>query len=377
MRSRFLSLLCTLALIVAIDPVRPSAQAVDRDARLKKLDAEAKALGGEQQTLLGELRRMELDRQKRSIELAKTQDELGTLTAQTHVTATRAAQAEREFAALKPVVRERLVRLYKLGRLGYSRLLLDVNEARTFRETTQVVSAMARRDRELVDRYRTALTTLSEQRTRLEQERSEAAALQVRLQGEQTALDRAIAVRAARVKEIQQRQDLNRRLVVELDAARAKLDASVNRLAPSAPAAGTITGTATARSSGGFGWPVEGKVQSQFGRERSSRFGTEIARNGIEIGTADDAKVVAARDGTVAYADVFGGFGQLIILDHGGKTYSLYGHLASMTVVRGDKVQRGQAVGTVGRTPAGESALYFELRIDGRPVDPVQWLLKR
>jgi septal ring factor EnvC (AmiA/AmiB activator) len=119
---------------------------------------------------------------------------------------------------------------------------------------------------------------------------------------------------------------------------------------------------------------VTGQLQSQFGRERSSRFGTEIARNGVQIGAEDGASVTAARDGTVAYADVFAGFGQLIILDHGGKTYSLYGHLATMTVVRGDKVTRGQAVGTVGRTPTGEPALYFELRIDGRPVDPVIWL---
>jgi septal ring factor EnvC (AmiA/AmiB activator) len=375
MRSRFLFV--AIAIVLLLEPRRPAAQAVDRDARLKKLDAEAAALAGEQQTLLGELRRLELDRQKRGIELAKTTDALAALTAQSHVTAARAAQAERELAALQPVVRERLVRLYKLGRLGYSRLLLDVNEARTFRETTRVVSAMARRDRELLDRYRAALATLSATRTRLESERTAAAALQVRLQQEQASLDRVIAARGTRVKEIQQRQDLNHRLVVELDAARGRLDASVGRLPPSASGVGTgatAGGEAAARAGGGFTWPVVGQPQTQFGRERSSRFGTEIARNGIQIGAEDGASVTAARDGTVAYADVFAGFGQLVILDHGGKTYSLYGHLSTMGVVRGDKVGRGQPLGTVGRTPTGEPALYFELRIDGRPVDPVRWL---
>ena len=63
-----------------------------------------------------------------------------------------------------------------------------------------------------------------------------------------------------------------------------------------------------------------------------------------------------------------------MILDHGGQSYSLYGYLSSLSVERGTHVGDQTILGTVGRAPAGASALYFELRIDGEPVDPVEWL---
>ena len=76
----------------------------------------------------------------------------------------------------------------------------------------------------------------------------------------------------------------------------------------------------------------------------------------------------------MAFAAPFTGFGTLVIVDHGGNAYSLYGHLSQALVTKGAAVKRGSIVGAVGQTPTGVAALYFELRIDGRPVDPVQWL---
>jgi septal ring factor EnvC (AmiA/AmiB activator) len=81
--------------------------------------------------------------------------------------------------------------------------------------------------------------------------------------------------------------------------------------------------------------------------------------------------------GVVSFAEPFAGLGLLVIVDHGQGAVSLYGHLASRAVTRGDRVAAGQALGTTGTSPLGNPELYFELRIDGRPVDPVQWLEKR
>ena len=76
----------------------------------------------------------------------------------------------------------------------------------------------------------------------------------------------------------------------------------------------------------------------------------------------------------MAYAGSFDGLGNLVILDHGAQTFSLYGDLLEMAVGRGVHVDRGQMVGRVGSPLTGSPALYFELRIEGRPVDPLQWL---
>jgi septal ring factor EnvC (AmiA/AmiB activator) len=63
-----------------------------------------------------------------------------------------------------------------------------------------------------------------------------------------------------------------------------------------------------------------------------------------------------------------------VIVDHGQNAFTLFGHLAEATVAQGASVNRGTIIGRAGRNPAGLDVVYFELRIDGRPVDPVQWL---
>jgi septal ring factor EnvC (AmiA/AmiB activator) len=82
-------------------------------------------------------------------------------------------------------------------------------------------------------------------------------------------------------------------------------------------------------------------------------------------------------EGTVAFAAPFAGFGTLVIVDHGHSAFTLYGHLQDSAVTAGTNVSRGTPIGTVGVSPSGGAALYFEVRIDGRPVDPIEWLTRR
>jgi septal ring factor EnvC (AmiA/AmiB activator) len=84
--------------------------------------------------------------------------------------------------------------------------------------------------------------------------------------------------------------------------------------------------------------------------------------------------VRAVHEGLVAYADQFTGYGNLVILDHGDGAYSLYGFLDTVDVARGDRVDAQVRLGGSGRNPSGNPALYFELRVDGAAVDPLQWL---
>jgi septal ring factor EnvC (AmiA/AmiB activator) len=96
----------------------------------------------------------------------------------------------------------------------------------------------------------------------------------------------------------------------------------------------------------------------------------------MEIGMDEGRPVASVHEGLVAFADPFAGYGNLVIVDHGNRAYSLYGYLSTMVVTRGQRVEAGTAVGTSGRDPSGNPALYFELRVDGKPVDPLQWLQK-
>jgi septal ring factor EnvC (AmiA/AmiB activator) len=100
-------------------------------------------------------------------------------------------------------------------------------------------------------------------------------------------------------------------------------------------------------------------------------------RNGILVTAAFGTPVRVIHEGTVAFADSFTGFGNLVIVDHGNLGFTMYGHLSAIEAPVGRRVVRGQVVGSVGSTIDGTPALYFELRIDGKPVDPLQWLKKR
>jgi septal ring factor EnvC (AmiA/AmiB activator) len=99
--------------------------------------------------------------------------------------------------------------------------------------------------------------------------------------------------------------------------------------------------------------------------------------NGIDIAAQEGAPVQSIHDGIVAFADVFAGFGKLVIVDHGAQTFSLYGNLGVLQVEKDARIEHGRTLGSVGVAPTGAAGLYFELRVDGRPVDPQLWLRKR
>ena len=101
------------------------------------------------------------------------------------------------------------------------------------------------------------------------------------------------------------------------------------------------------------------------------------ARAPLHNTPAEGIPVHAVHGGTVAFAGPFTGFGTLVILDHGANNFTLYGYLSTVEVDRGDVVDAGAELGRTGTGPGATSGLYFEVRIDGRQVDPLQWLRPR
>lgn len=337
--------------------------------RIRALQREADALASQEKTLLGELRRLEVQRQIKVQEVGRTDAELRQTQAQLDATVARAAALSDVAANDRPDVEARLVQIYKLGRAGYWRLLLDVDDVQSMGRAYRTAAAMTEIDRERILEHQRTLEALAKERAALEARAREAAALQEKAVAARAALDRAVAERSALVESIDARRDLNAQLTGELQAAQQKLQASVTQLGTGRGAAPVALPLRPFR--GALPWPAPGIVIGHFGPAGDGR-----ARNGVEISLAEGRPVHAIHEGTVAYADQFTGYGSLVIVDHGDGAYSLYGHLQSLDVKRGDHVTPQTAVGVSGRNPSGNPALYFEVRIDGKPVDPLQWLRK-
>jgi len=122
-------------------------------------------------------------------------------------------------------------------------------------------------------------------------------------------------------------------------------------------------------------WPVSGPISSGFGMRNHPVFGRFIMHAGIDIAAAAGTTIAAAANGRIILAQYAGNCGNMITIDHGGGMATNYCHLSQIFVGVGQDVVRGQAIGAVGMTgDATGPHLHFEVRINGRPVDPLGYL---
>ena len=350
---------------------REQAQRAER--RIRALQAEADKLAAQSRTVFGELRKLEIDRAIKQEELLTAERELVRVTAARDATAQRLQSLEATRIAGTPGVAERLVELSKRGRAGYVQLLLASGNVRAMGRMARGVAAVAELDRLRLETHRQTLAAEKAALAELTRQRVAVASLQKDAARAKAAVDAAVHTRNRMIDDLDRRRDLAAQFVAELQEAQRELERTIE----STEAASRVVALPIRPFRGDLPWPLTGPVVQRFGRVPAGRFGTTIVRNGIEVAGREGIDVRAVHEGTVAYAAPFTGFGTLVILDHGQSAFTLYGYLADAVVSAGTDVSRGTVLGTLGQSPSGGAALYFELRIDGRPADPLQWLRRQ
>jgi septal ring factor EnvC (AmiA/AmiB activator) len=321
--------------------------------RLRGLQLEADRLASESRALLDDVRQLEIERRIRSDEVASltiraqlVADELRDVTAQID-------RLERETLRERPQLEARLVELYKLGRGRDWRLLLSVSDLSELGRASRMAALLAARDRDRIAAHDQRRAALSAARQRLEADSHALVTLRADAARAQSTADRQVALRNRAIRKIDAERDLNAQLTGSTQGGRQPLDALRGML----------------------DWPLAGRVSRHAADASDSSPGSQ----GVSIAAAHGTPVQAIAEGTVAFAGPFVGFGNLVILAHGGQAFSLYGSLGEIRVATGAAVRTGDPVGTAGSSPAGppdETGLYFEMRIDGQAVDPLQWLKK-
>jgi septal ring factor EnvC (AmiA/AmiB activator) len=124
-------------------------------------------------------------------------------------------------------------------------------------------------------------------------------------------------------------------------------------------------------------WPVRGEVTGGFGKTRHREFAAEVFRKGIDIEAPIGEQIRAVEKGRVVFAERFSGYGNMVIVDHGERYFSVYAHLSEILKKNGDTVKRGETLGRVGDSDSLAGArLYFEMRKDGKSIDPLPWFQK-
>jgi septal ring factor EnvC (AmiA/AmiB activator) len=341
--------------------VRERKQSIERDvARLR----------GQEQSLLADVERLELEVRLRTEQLRETQLVLHRASEQMDATVRRVRELEAAVAQARPQLAARARALYKMGELSYVRMLLSVEQPADILRGYRFVSALARRDREKMAALRANLTTLAATRDDLQRKTRETLALRADLDRARRALEVDRQRKSELLTSIVEKKETHAAYLQELEEAESKLGQLLSGLGGA-----DITVPITVFK-GALPWPARGRVRIAFGRHKHPRFETYTLHNGIEIEAPVDTPVQAVHDGTVAFADQFLGYGLMVIIDHGGKNHTLYAHLAETRVRTGQHVSAGDVVGTVGASGVDGPGLYFELRSQGKPQDPQEWLAR-
>jgi murein DD-endopeptidase MepM/ murein hydrolase activator NlpD len=122
-------------------------------------------------------------------------------------------------------------------------------------------------------------------------------------------------------------------------------------------------------------WPVDGRLQSAFGRRMDPFSGEGALHRGVDIGAPYGTPVHASADGVVVFASIMNGFGRVVVVDHGNGFQTYYAHLSRFAVVAGQEVRQGGVIGDVGQSGRATSPhLHYEVRRFGTPQNPVHYL---
>jgi murein DD-endopeptidase MepM/ murein hydrolase activator NlpD len=275
----------------------------------------------------------------------------------------------------------RVVEIYTTGRPSAIEVLLSVSSLDDLISQLEYLDDIARRDQEIADEVAQARRELAAERRRTEQIKGEeartTAIVAERTAEQREALGELVARRDELVAAQADRESLLASVRGERHEAQEDLEALERasaeladriRAAQAGGASGATAGTG-ARPSSGLIWPVNGPLTSGFGM----RWGRLHA--GIDIGVGYGTPIQAAAAGTVIHAGWLGGYGNLVVVDHGGGLSTAYAHQQRIYVGVGQAVAQGEALGEVGNT--GHSFgphLHFEVRVNGNPVDPLGYL---
>lgn len=278
------------------------------------------------------------------------------------VQADRAYQQKR----FSTIARLQFLQRQKLDR-GWA-VLLQSQSLNEFLDRRYQLRRVYQADRQILLSLKTDADRLEQQRNLVEQKKNEIALINQQLLVQKADVESQIVYQKSSI----QRLKTDRRA---MEAAETQLEQDSHNIGLLIHQRIGRGGNIAFRGTGQFIMPCFGEITSPFGWRMHPVLGYERFHAGLDIGADYGTTIYAADIGTVLFAGWYGGYGNAVIIDHGGTITTLYGHTSELYVVEGQAVQRGQAIATVGSTGLSTGPhLHFEVRRDGEPIDPMTYL---
>ena len=306
-------------------------------------------------------------------------ERLAQIQTQLDILLTELATTQLEQRSTRDRLLEQVANLYMESSAGFtSSVLASLSDVSDLAVGLEYAGNAAARSAELLDALRILKRQAQRQQELIETRQAEAASVLVDLQNGQSELEREAAEAAeaelAARGELALVQALLDGIAADIRAAeqhKEGLDAESKRLREEIAALQRKGGT----KPGVIAWPLDGRVSSPFGYRIHPIFETRKLHTGIDIDAAPGTPIRAASTGIVILAQTYGGYGNAVVVDHGGGLSTLYAHQSKLAVSSGQVVAEGETIGYVGCTGLCTGAhLHFETREDGVPVDPMKYL---
>ncbi len=343
---------------------------------LEEKRSQAAEIAGREHDLLGDIQRINEEMEVNRHLLEKLDEKKAVLLGDLEVTRRELGAAEQRLSTAEEMLAKRLRAIYKFGRVEVMEVVLL---SRTFADLAKRIyylSMVADHDLELIGVFEDRVETRRVLLDHIELKKVRIEEVEAEVRQETRNLELKKEERDALVARLKEKRYYYENLAAKLEEASRNLEDLLGNLDAKHEET-RYEGTPFEGRPGRLMWPCEGTVVGEFGVETHPLFGTIIRNNGIDIRTLPGTKIRSVGRGNISFAGMLSGFGNCVVISHGGGFYTLYGHLESIMVKQGYPVREGDAVGTVGETSTPEGAvLHFEIRQGRQPLDPTGWLLK-
>ncbi len=320
--------------------------------------------------------------------LQDTEKELQTIEKDLEFAQKEIKQGEDELILEKHLLKEktkllesRLRQIYKHRLTGYLEILFNSESFSDFLTRFRYVKNILSLDAKVVNDIRRQIKKTEDSKINLENREEILSLLKEEVEKEKENIEFSIKAKKSIINKIDSQKEVHLKSLKELEQSSQEIKNIIERIykqqeedskKPSLKEVPTIT---LKPKKGILALPIQGKLISGYGRQKNIEFNTYTFNSGIDISAPLGQVVRSAGSGEVIYTGNIKGYGQIIIIDHGGRITTLYAHLSKILVDIGDKVKKEQTIGQVGDSGGVSSTrLHFEVRVEGKPTDPMNWL---